>query len=338
MTTMTVALFPAANAALELVTREVPEPGAGQVLLRVRACGICHSDLFVQGGAFPGLRLPRVPGHEVAAVVERVGPGVRPWRTGDRVGIGWHGGHCFVCDSCRVGDFITCREEQITGFAYDGGYGEYMVARAEALARIPETLGDVEAAPLLCAGITTFNALRNSPARPGDLVAVQGLGGLGHLAVQFAHRMGFRTVAIARGDDKRPLATQLGADQYVDSAKGSAGQALAAMGGARVVLATAPNAAAVEDVMGGLGVAGQLLLIAAVVEPLRVSAPPLLLRRQSILGWPSGHAKDSEDTLRFAAATGIRPMVETFPLARANEAFARMVSGKARFRVVLTMG
>src|SRR2546425_199940 len=258
MMTMTVAQFPAANAALELVTREVPEPGAGQVLLRVRACGICHSDLFVQGGAFPGLKLPRVPGHE--------------------------------------------------------------------------------AAPLLCAGLTTFNALRNSPARPGDLVAVQGLGGLGHLAVQFAHRMGFRTVAIARGDDKRPLATQLGADQYVDSAKGSAGQALAAMGGARVIVATAPNAAAIEDVMGGLGVAGQLLLIGAVAEPLAVSALPLLSLRQSIRGWPGGHAKDSEDTLRFAAATGIRPMVETFPLARANEAFARMVSGKARFRVVLTMG
>ncbi len=338
MTTMTVARFPAANAALELMTREVPEPGAGQVLLRVRACGICHSDQFVQGGAFPGLRLPRVPGHEVAAVVERVGPGVRPWQPGDRVGVGWHGGHCFVCDSCRVGDFITCREEQITGFAYDGGYGEYMLARAEALARIPDALGDIEAAPLLCAGITTFNALRNSPARPGDLVAVQGLGGLGHLAVQFAHRMGFRTVAIARGDDKRPLATQLGADQYVDSAKGSAGQALAAMGGARVILATAPNAAAVEDVMGGLRVGGQLLLVAAVAEPLRVSTLPLLSRRQSILAWPGGHAKDSEDTLRFAAATGVRPMVETFPLARANEAFARMVSGKARFRVVLTMG
>src|SRR5437870_6406781 len=338
MTTMTVALFPAANAALELVTREVPEPGAGQVLLRVRACGICHSDRFVQGGAFPGLRLPRVPGHEVAAVVERVGPGVRPWQTGDRVGVGWHGGHCFVCDSCRVGDFITCREEQITGFAYDGGYGEYMVARAEALARIPDALGDVEAAPLLCAGITTFNALRNSPARPGDLVAVQGLGGLGHLAVQFAHRMGFRTVAIARGDDKRPLATQLGADEYVDSAKGSAGQALAAMGGARVILATAPNAAAVEDVMGGLGVAGQLLVVAAVAEPLRVSTLPLLLARQSIWARPGGHATAPGGTPRFAAAAGIRAMVETFPLARANEAFARMVSGKARFRVVLTMG
>src|SRR5437867_1904544 len=286
MTTMTVARFSAANAALELVTREVPEPGAGQVLLRVRACGICHSDLFVQGGAFPGLRLPRVPGHEVAAVVERVGPGVRLWQTGDRVGIGWHGGHCFVCDSCRVGDFITCREEQITGFAYDGGYGEYMVARAEALARIPDTLGDVEAAPLLCAGITTFNALRNSPARPGDLVAVQGLGGLGHLAVQFAHRMGFRTVAIARGDDKRSLATQLGADQYVDSAKGSAGQALAAMGGARVILATAPNAAAVEDVIGGLGVAGQLLLLGAVPGPLQISALPLISLPPSMRGWP----------------------------------------------------
>src|SRR5256712_8184264 len=276
MTTMTVALFPAANAALELVTREVPEPGAGQVLLRVGACGICHSDRFVQGGAFRGISVPRAPGQEVAAVVGRVGPGVRPWQPGDRVGVGWQGGPCFVCDSCRVGDFVTCREEQITGFAYDGGYGEYMVARAEALARIPDTLGDVEAAPLLCAGITTFNALRNSPARPGDLVAVQGLGGLRHLAVPFAHPMGFRTVPLAPRDDKPPTATQLRAGQHVDSAKGSAGQALAAMGGARVILATAPNAAAVEDVMGGLGVGGQLLLVAAVAEPLRVSTLPLL--------------------------------------------------------------
>jgi D-arabinose 1-dehydrogenase-like Zn-dependent alcohol dehydrogenase len=337
-TTMTVAQFPAANTALALVRRDVPEPGAGEVLLRVRACGICHSDRFVQAGAFPGLTLPRIPGHEVAAVVERVGPGVRPWQPGDRVGVGWHGGHDFVCDSCRVGDFITCREAQITGISRDGGYGEHMVARAEALARIPDALGDVDAAPLLCAGITTFNALRNSPARPGDLVAVQGLGGLGHLAVQFAHRMGFRTVAVARGDDKRPLAAELGADEYVDSAKGSAGQALAKMGGARVILATAPSAAAVEDVMGGLGVGGQLLLVAAVPEPLRLPALQLIGLRQSIRGWPSGHAKDSEDTLRFAAATGVRPMVETFPLARAPEAYARMVSGKARFRVVLTMG
>src|SRR3989441_1670313 len=311
MTTMTVAQFPAANAALELVKREVPEPGAGQVLLRVRACGICHSDLFVQGGTFPGLKLPRVPGHEVAAVVERVGPGVRPWRTGDRVGVGWHGGHCFVCDSCRVGDFVTCREEQITGFAYDGGYGEYMVAGAGALARPPDTVGDVEAPPLLCAGITTFNALRHSPARPGDLVAVQGLGGLGHLAVQFAHRMGFRTVAIARGDDKRPLATQLGADQYVDSAKGSAGEALAPMGGARVIVATAPNAAAIEDVMRGLGVAGQLLLLRAGAEAFAGSALPLLSLRQAIPGGPSRPAKDSGGTLRFAAAARIRPLGET---------------------------
>jgi D-arabinose 1-dehydrogenase-like Zn-dependent alcohol dehydrogenase len=338
MTTMMAAQFPSPNAALELVKRNVPEPGAGQVLLRVRACGICHSDLFVQGGAFPGLTLPRVPGHEVAAVVESVGPGVRPWQPGDRVGVGWHGGHDFICDSCRVGDFMTCREEHITGFAYDGGYAEHMVARAEALARIPDELGDVEAAPLMCAGVTTFNSLRNSPARPGDLVAVQGIGGLGHLAVQFSHHMGFRTVAIGRGADKHPLAEQLGANDYIDSTKGSAGQALAKMGGARVIVATAPDAAAVEDAMTGLGVSGQLLLIAAVAEPVKVPGLSMIGLRQSIRGWPAGHAKDSEDTLRFAATTGIRPMVETFPLSRAGEGFARMTSGKARFRVVLTMG
>jgi D-arabinose 1-dehydrogenase-like Zn-dependent alcohol dehydrogenase len=337
MATMRSAQVKTAGGPLELVTREIPEPGPGQVLLRVRACGVCHSDQFVLYGAFPGLQLPRVPGHEVAAVVERVGPGVRPWELGQRVGVGWHGGHCFLCDSCRVGDFVTCREEQITGISYDGGYGEHMLARAEALVRIPDTLGDIEAAPLLCAGITTFNALRNAPARSGDLVAVQGLGGLGHLAVQFASRMGFRTIVVARGDDKRPLAEQLGASDYVDAAKSSAGQALAAMGGARVILATAPNAAAIEDVMTGLDVGGQLLLVAAVPEALRLPPLSLITRRQSVRGWPSGHAKDSEDTLRFAAATGVRPMVETFPLAQANDALARMLSGAARFRAVLTM-
>jgi D-arabinose 1-dehydrogenase-like Zn-dependent alcohol dehydrogenase len=278
-----------------------------------------------------------VPGHEVAAVVEKVGAGVRPWQPGDRVGVGWHGGHCFVCDSCRVGDFVTCREEKVTGFAYDGGYATHMVARAEALARMPGGLGDAAAAPLLCAGITTFNALRNAPARPGDLVAVQGIGGLGHLAVQFAHHMGFRTVAIGRGEDKASLAAQLGADEYVDAAKGSAGAALQKLGGAKVILATAPSSAAVADVMPGLGISGQLLLVAAVAEPLPLSTVPMILQRQSLRAWPSGHAKDSEETLHFAADTGIRPMIETFPLAKANDAFDRMATGKARFRAVVTM-
>jgi D-arabinose 1-dehydrogenase-like Zn-dependent alcohol dehydrogenase len=337
MANMTAARFPKANAPLEIFTREIPDPEPGWVRLRVRACGVCHSDLFVQGGQFPGLTLPRVPGHEVAAVVEKVGADVRPWQPGDRVGIGWHGGHCFVCDSCRVGDFVTCREEKVTGFAYDGGYATHMLARAEALARIPDTLADAEAAPLLCAGITTFNAMRNAPVRPGDLVAVQGIGGLGHLAVQFAHHMGFRTVAIGRGDDKAPLARQLGADEYVDAAKGSAGAALAQLGGAKLIVATAPSAAAVADVMPGLGISGQLLLLAAVAEPLPVTTVPMLLQRQSLRGWPSGHAKDSEETLRFAADTGIRPMIETFPLAKAQAAFDRMATGKARFRAVVTM-
>jgi len=337
MSNMTAARFPRANAPLEIVTREIPEPEPGWVRLRVRACGVCHSDLFVQGGQFPGLTLPRVPGHEVAAVVDKVGAGVRPWQEGDRVGIGWHGGHCFVCDSCRVGDFVTCREEKITGFAYDGGYATHMLARAEALARIPDALGDADAAPLLCAGITTFNAMRHAPVRPGDLVAVQGIGGLGHLAVQFAHHMGFRTVAIGRGEDKAPLARQLGADDYVDATKGSAGAALAKLGGAKLIVATAPSAASVADVMPGLGISGQLLLLAAVAEPLPLNTVPMLLQRQSLRGWPSGHAKDSEETLRFAADTGIRPMIETFPLAKAQDAFERMATGKARFRAVITM-
>ena len=337
MSNMTAARFPRANAPLEIVTREIPEPEPGWVRLRVRACGVCHSDLFVQGGQFPGLTLPRVPGHEVAAVVDKVGAGVRPWQEGDRVGIGWHGGHCFVCDSCRVGDFVTCREEKITGFAYDGGYATHMLPRAEALARIPDALGDADAAPLLCAGITTFNAMRHAPVRPGDLVAVQGIGGLGHLAVQFAHHMGFRTVAIGRGEDKAPLARQLGADDYVDATKGSAGAALAKLGGAKLIVATAPSGASVADVMPGLGISGQLLLLAAVAEPLPLNTVPMLLQRQSLRGWPSGHAKDSEETLRFAADTGIRPMIETFPLAKAQDAFERMATGKARFRAVITM-
>ncbi|MCW5889235.1 MAG: alcohol dehydrogenase catalytic domain-containing protein [bacterium] len=337
MAKMTVAVFQKANAPLEIETRDVPEPGPGWVLLKVHACGVCHSDLFVRGGAFPGLTLPRVPGHEVAAVVEKVGAGVRPWKPGDRVGVGWHGGHCFVCDSCRVGDFVTCVEEKVTGFAYDGGYATWMVARAEALARIPDALGFVEAAPLMCAGVTTFNSIRHTGVRPGELVAVLGLGGLGHLAVQFAHKMGLRTIGIARGDDKAPLAEQLGADDYIDTTKTPAGAALAKLGGAKLIVSTIVHGPTVVEAMGGLGVSGQMLVLGAVAEPLPISTVPMILRRQSLRAWPSGHAKDSEETLQFAVDTGVRPMTEIFPLEQANEALERMESGKARFRAVLQL-
>ena len=327
----------APNGPFVLGSRAAPAPGAGEVRVRVHACGVCHSDDFVKTGAFPGLVLPRVPGHEVAGVVDAVGAGVRGWQTGERVGVGWHGGHCFVCDPCRRGDFIVCREGKVCGISYDGGYADHVVVPAEALARIPDGLGDAEAAPLLCAGVTTFNALRHSPAEPGDVVAVQGLGGLGHLGVQFASRMGFRTVALARGADKRALALELGATDYVDTSAEDPAAALNARGGAAVVLATAPSADAVTAVLDGLAPGGQLLLVAAVLEPMPISALALIAARRSIRGWPSGTAKDSEDTLAFAAATGIRPRIETFPLERANDAFERMHSGKARFRAVLTM-
>ena len=326
----------APNAPFVLGTAAVPTPGAGQVLIRVRACGICHSDDFVRTGAFPGLTLPRVPGHEVAGVVEAVGAGVREWTVGDRVGVGWHGGHCFVCDSCRKGDFITCREGRVCGISYDGGYADHLVAPAEAVVRIPAGLGDAEAAPLLCAGVTTFNALRHSPARSGDLVAVQGLGGLGHLGVQFASRMGFRTVALARGADKRALALELGATEYIDTTTEPPAAALKARGGAAVVLATAPSADAVTSVVDGIAAGGQLLLVAAVLEPMPISAFALIGARRSIQGWPSGTAKDSEETLAFAVQTGIRPYIETYPLERVADAYERMHSG-ARFRAVLTM-
>jgi D-arabinose 1-dehydrogenase-like Zn-dependent alcohol dehydrogenase len=270
-------------------------------------------------------------------VVAALGAGVRGWREGERVGVGWHGGHCFVCDACRRGDFIVCREGKVCGISYDGGYADHLVVPAEALARIPEGLSDADAAPLLCAGITTFNALRHSPATPGDIVAVQGLGGLGHLAVQFASKMGFRTVALARGADKRAFALELGASDYIDTAATKPAEALQALGGASVVLATAPSAAAVASVIDGIRAGGRLLLVAAVLEPLPVSALALIGARRSIQGWPSGTAKDSEDTLAFAAQTGIRPRIETYPLERVEDAFERMHSGKARFRAVLTM-
>jgi D-arabinose 1-dehydrogenase-like Zn-dependent alcohol dehydrogenase len=326
-----------AKGALEVVSREVPEPGPGQVRVKVQACGICHSDVFTKEGLWPGIAYPRVPGHEIAGVVDALGAGVTGWQAGQRVGVGWHGGHCGVCDSCRRGDFVTCQgASQIPGISYDGGYADYMLAPAVALARIPEELAPGEAAPLLCAGITTFNALRNSGARPGDLVAVLGVGGLGHLGVQFAARMGFRTVAIARGKDKEPLARRLGAWRYIDSQVEDPAEVLSKLGGARVVLATATSGKAMSATLAGLGVDGKLIVLGAAADPLEVPGILLIGGRRSIMGWPSGTAFDSQETMAFSTLTGVRPMTEVYPLERAAEAYERMLSGQARFRVVLT--
>ena len=327
----------APGAPFEVVTREIPAPGANQVRIRVQACGICHSDLFVKEGYWPGLHYPRVTGHEVAGVVDEVGPGVTAWKKGQRVGVGWHGGHDGQCASCRRGDFMGCRNFQVTGFQEDGGYAQYMIARHEAVAAIPEALTPVEAAPLLCAGITTFNSLRHSGAVAGDLVAVQGLGGLGHLGIQFASKMGFHTVAIGRGKDKEPLALKLGAARYLDTEVVNVANELTTLGGASVILATAPDSKAMSALIDGLGVGGQLLVVGASADPLNVTPVQLIMARRSIRGWPAGTARDSEDTLNFCALTGIRPMVETLPLDQAAAGYERMMSGKARFRVVLTM-
>jgi D-arabinose 1-dehydrogenase-like Zn-dependent alcohol dehydrogenase len=327
-----------ANGPFELVERDVPEPGARRVRIKVQACGVCHSDSFTRKGAFPGIQYPRVPGHEVVGIVDAVGADVPDWKPGQRVGVGWHGGHCGHCRSCRRGDFITCANGQIPGVSYDGGYADYMIAPFEALASVPDDLAAEDAAPLLCAGITTFNALRNSGARPGDLVAVLGIGGLGHLAVQFAAKMGCRTVAIARGTEKAALARKLGAHHYVDSTAEDAAGALNTLGGARVVLATVTNAKAMSAAIGGLAVDGKLIVIGASPEALEVSPLLLISARRSILGWPSGTSIDSEDTMAFSVLAGIRPMIETMPLERASEAYDRMMSGAARFRMVLTTG
>jgi D-arabinose 1-dehydrogenase-like Zn-dependent alcohol dehydrogenase len=321
----------------ELVDRPTPEPGRGQVRIKVEACGICHSDLMVKEGYWPGLQYPRVPGHEIAGRIDAVGADVKQWKLGQRVGVGWHGGHCFICNPCRRGDFIVCETEKITAIHFDGGYQEYMIAPAEAVAAIPDSLPADEAAPLLCAGITTFNALRHSGAGPGNTVAVQGIGGLGHLGVQYARQMGFRTVAIGRGPDKDGLAQKLGPHLYIDSSSGPPAEALKKLGGAKVAIATAPDSKSISALVDGLGPNGKLVVIGASQEPLSVSPNQLLGQRRSIQGWASGTAKDSEDTMQFSGLTGVRPMIERYPLEKAAEAYERMLSGKARFRVVLTM-
>ena len=338
MSKMRAAQVAGANGPFEIVEREIPAPGAGQVRVKVEACGICHSDSMTKEGLWPGIQYPRVPGHEIAGVIDAVGQGVAGWKTGQRVGIGWHGGHCGYCDSCRRGDFVTCQvAPQVPGIAYDGGYAEYMVAPSSALALIPEGLSAVDAGPLMCAGVTTFNSLRNSGARPGDLVAILGVGGLGHLGIQFAAKMGFKTVAIARGSDKEPLARKLGAWSYIDSKTQDPAAELLKLGGAKVIVATVTSGDAMSATLGGLGVNGKLIILGAAAEPLQVSGIPLLLGRRSIMGWPSGNSVDSQDTLSFSMLTGVRAMNEIFPLERAAEAYEHMMSGKARFRAVLAM-
>jgi D-arabinose 1-dehydrogenase-like Zn-dependent alcohol dehydrogenase len=325
-----------AGGPLELVQRDVPEPHEGHVLIKMQACGICHSDSLTKEGQWPGLQFPRVPGHEIAGVIDKVGSKVDGWQAGQRVGVGWHGGHCGHCENCRHGDFVLCKNALVPGISYDGGYAEYVVAPQEALVRMSDDLSDVDAAPLLCAGITTFNALRNSGARAGDVAAILGIGGLGHLGVQFARNMGFVTVAIARGQDKAPLARQLGAHHYIDSQSQNVAEVLQGLGGARVILATATSGKAMSAVMGGLGLNGKLIMVGISEEPVEVPIGQFIMGRNSVQGWPSGTAADSQDTLAFSALAGVKPMIEEYPLSRAAEAYDRMMSGKARFRVVLT--
>jgi D-arabinose 1-dehydrogenase-like Zn-dependent alcohol dehydrogenase len=315
----------------------IPDPGRGCARIKVQACGVCHSDALTKDGSFPGIIYPRAPGHEIAGVIDALGPDADPWKIGDRVGVGWHGGHCGICESCRRGDFITCAKLQVPGISYDGGYSEYVSVPVVALARIPNALSPEEAAPLMCAGITTFNALRHSGACPGDLVAIQGIGGLGHLGIQFASKSGLATVAISRGEQNRELALKLGARVYIDARSQDVAKELTALGGARAILATAPDGKAMGSLVDGLGVDGTLVTIGVSFEPMSVTSSQLLMARKSILGWPSGTAKDSEDTLNFAAANGVRTMIETFPLERAADAYERMMSGKVRYRAVLKM-
>jgi len=335
--TMKVAQISKPGAGFQIVEREIPKPGAGHVRIKVQACGVCHSDVLTVEGLWPGIQYPRVPGHEVAGIIDEVGAGVSAWKKGQRVGVGWHGGHDNTCRECRRGDFRNCRNVKITGISYDGGYQQYMVVPVEALVPIPEILTDAEAAPLLDAGITTYNALRNSGAVPGDLVAVQGIGGLGHLGIQFANKFGYKVVAIGRGSENATLAKKLGANVYIDSKATNAAEELQKLGGARVIVATAPNSKAMSELIDGLGPNGKLMVIGATYDPIEVTPAQLIFGSKTIQGWAAGTPAASEDTLRFCELSGVRPMIETYPLEKAAEAYARMMSGKAEFRVVLTM-
>lgn len=321
----------------EIVERAIPEPGPGQVVIKVQACGVCHSDVLTKEGLLPGIQYPRVPGHEVAGIIDEVGAGVSAWKVGQRVGVGWHGGHDGTCRECRRGDFRNCRNQKISGITYDGGYQQYMVAPVEALAAIPDYLSDADAAPLLCAGVTTFGAIRQSGALPGDLVAVQGIGGLGHLGIQFASKFGYKVAAVGRGPENASLATKLGATVYIDSAATNAAEELQKLGGAQVIVATAPSSKAMSELINGLGPNGKLMVIGAAPEPIEVSPTQLIFGSKTIQGWAAEPPAASEDTLNFAVLKGVRAMIETYPLERAAEAYERMMSGKAQFRVVLTM-
>jgi D-arabinose 1-dehydrogenase-like Zn-dependent alcohol dehydrogenase len=327
-----------AGGPFELVEREVPQPGRDEALVRVHACGICHSDSFAKEGGYPGVSFPCVPGHEIAGVIDSLGEGVQGWEVGQRVGVGWFGGNCGYCEPCRRGDLIGCENMEIPGITADGGYADYVLVNAHALALMPEDLADVEAAPLMCAGITTYNALRQSGARGGDVVAILGLGGLGHLGVQFAAKLGFRTVAIARGAEKGELARKLGAQHYIDSTAEDPAAELKKLGGAKVILSTITNAEAVAATFGGLGQRGELVIVGASMEPLGIPPAALIGGNTSIAGHASGTSRDSEDTLAFSVLADVRPMIETLPLEQASEAYEKMMSGDARFRMVLTTG
>jgi D-arabinose 1-dehydrogenase-like Zn-dependent alcohol dehydrogenase len=335
--TMKAVQVPKAGADFQIVEREIPSPGRGQVRIKVQACGVCHSDVLTKDGLWPGIEYPRIPGHEVAGIVDEVGEGVSAWKKGQRVGVGWHGGQDNTCRECRRGDFSNCRNVKICGISYDGGYQQYMIAPVEALAAIPEGLKDVDAAPLLCAGITTYNALRHSGAMPGDVVAVQGVGGLGHLGIQFANKFGYRVVAVGRGPENAALAKKLGAHVYLDSQATNPAEELQKLGGARVIVATAPNSKAMSQLIDGLAPNGKLMVIGAGPDAIEVTPIQLIAGGRTIQGWWSGTPADSEDTLHFSELTGVRPMIETYPLEKAAEAYARMMSGNAQFRVVLTM-
>ena len=337
VTPMKAVQVPKPGADFQIVDRDIPQPGAGQVRIKVQACGVCHSDVLTKEGALPGIEYPRVPGHEVAGVIDEIGAGVTMWKNGQRVGVGWHGGHDGTCLQCRRGDFGNCQNLKIAGISYDGGYQQYMVVPFEAVTSIPDSLSDVEAAPLLCAGITTFNALRHSGAVPGDLVAVLGIGGLGHLGIQFASKFGYKVVAIGRGAENAALAKKLGASVYIDNQVTKPAEALQKLGGAKVILATAPNSKAMSEEIDGLAPNGKLMVVGATFDPIEATPVQLIFGNRSIQGWTTGTPTDAEDTLRFAELTGVRPMIETYPLEKAADAYARMMSGKAQFRVVLTM-